>query len=174
MSKVLVINCGSSSVKYQLFNMADRSRLLCKGMVERISQPNSYLLHSKGKLRFKKSLFIKNHSQAISIIVEVLEDKKFGLIKDYSDIYGIGHRVVHGGEEFRKPIFLNDSVVKRLSKYDELAPLHNPPNITGIKVCRKLFPGIRQVAIFDTAFYGSVPEYAYMYAIPYRYYKKHL
>ncbi len=174
MSRVLVINSGSSSVKFQLFEMKPKGFLLCKGLVERIGERNSYFFYQKKGVNLKRSLDVKNHKQAISLIIAILKDKKAGVIKELSDIFGVGHRVVHGGEEFSKPCIISEKILKRLSKYNELAPLHNPPNLTGIKVCMELLSGIAQVAVFDTAFYHTIPEYAYIYAIPYRFYKKYL
>jgi len=173
-SKVLVINSGSSSVKFQLFEMGKKNLLLCKGQVEKIGKRYSFLLYKKKDFEIKRSLYIKNHKAAIALIIAILKDKTLGIIRDISDIYGIGHRVVHGGEEFRRPCIINDRIITRLSKYNELAPLHNPPNITGIKVCKELFSEIPQVAVFDTAFYHTIPEYAYLYAIPYKFYKRYL
>jgi acetate kinase len=172
-SKVLVLNSGSSSVKYQLFEMGKKNLLLCKGLIERIGDRPSYFLYQRGDFNIRRSLFIRNHRQAIALIIAGLKDTNSGVIKDISDISGIGHRVVHGGEEFRKPCLINNQILNRLSRYNELAPLHNPPNITGIRICRELFPSIAQVAIFDTAFYHTIPPYAYMYALPYKFYKKY-
>lgn len=174
MSKILVINSGSSSVKFQLFEMNAQSLLLCKGLVERIGERHSYFFCQKKGVNIKKSLDVKNHKQAISLIIATLKDKKTGVIKELTDIFGVGHRVVHGGEEFSKPCIINKKILKRLSRYNELAPLHNPSNLTGIKVCMELLFGIPQVAVFDTAFYRTIPEYAYIYAIPYKFYKKYL
>ncbi len=173
MSKVLVLNSGSSSVKYQLFEMGKKNLLLCKGLIERIGDSSSYFSYQRGDLNIRRSLLIRNHRQAIALIIAGLKDAKSGVIKDISDISGIGHRVVHGGEEFRKPCLINNQILNRFSRYNELAPLHNPPNITGIRVCKELFPSIAQVAVFDTAFYHTIPPHAYMYALPYKFYKKY-
>ncbi|MFH0839276.1 MAG: acetate kinase [Candidatus Omnitrophota bacterium] len=175
MSKILVVNSGSSSVKFQLFEMKARAHyLLCKGMAERIGEQSSYVVYQKANHTIRRSVYIKNHRQAIGYLVAMLQDTKIGVIEDINVIQGIGHRVVHGGEEFKAPCIIHPAVIKRLTKYIELAPLHNPPNIEGIKVCHELFPELPQVAVFDTSFYHTIPDYAYMYALPYRFYKKHL
>ncbi|MBL7155853.1 MAG: acetate kinase [Candidatus Omnitrophica bacterium] len=154
---ILVINCGSSSAKYQLFNM-NFGKALAKGVIERIGQKNSGC---------------KNHYRAIALIKEKLLSGRKPILKSVGDIIGIGHRVVHGGESFSEAVIIKKPVIKSIEKMIELAPLHNPPALSGIKACSKLFPGIRQVAVFDTAFHQSIPPHAYIYGIPFGFYKKY-
>lgn len=157
---ILVINCGSSSVKYQLFGK-DTKKLLAKGIVERIGEKRSRC---------------KNYYQAIALIKEKLLSSgpgKKSSLKSIGEIKGIGHRVVHGGEKFDKATRIGKSVMKSLEKMNELAPLHNPLSLEGIRACEDYFPGIPQVAVFDTAFHRSMPDYAYIYGIPFGFYKKY-
>jgi len=169
--KILVINSGSSSIKYQFFNTKS-PKPLCKGMIERIGSGDSILKHQKGT---KKPAAIKadapDHGKAIKYIFNMLKDPVSGVIGSYSEISGIGHRVVHGDEVFTKPTIINHKVVKTVEKFNELAPLHNPPALSSIRACRKFVKGIPQVAIFDTAFHQTIPPHAYIYGIPYRFYK---
>ena len=153
---ILVINCGSSSAKYQLFDIK-RKKVLAKGVIERIGE---------------KGVKCKDHHEAIGFIKKTLLAKK-GPVKSIEDIKGIGHRVVHGGEEFRGSVVINKRVLKSIAKFSELAPLHNPPSLEGIKACAHHFPGTRQVAVFDTAFHHSMPPRAYIYGIPFKFYKKY-
>jgi len=150
--KVLVINCGSSSAKYELFNMRD-CRAITEGKIERIVKYSDY-------------------ARAIREIKDKLFKPGRHAIKSLSEIAGIGHRVVHGGEEFKDSTLITGKVIKSIDKFSELAPLHNPPSLAGIKACLKIFPGIPQVAVFDTAFHQSMPRYSYIYGIPYEFYKK--
>jgi len=171
--KVLVVNSGSSSIKYQLFNMADDS-VLAKGLVERIGITNSIVNH----FPFKKDPVIihqdvSNHKVGIKLMMDALLHPDYGAIKDISEISAVGHRVVHGGEKFSGSVLLTDEVMKVLRECIELAPLHNPPNILGIEVCKELMPGIPQVGVFDTAFHQTIPEHAYLYGIPYKFYQKY-
>lgn len=153
--KILVINCGSSSIKYKLFDFP-KATLINKGLIEKIGEGNSP---------------VKNHTQGINTLFsKLLSDN---VIKDVRDISAIGHRVVHGGETFCLPCLINDSVIKKIKECAKLAPLHNPANLAGILGCRKYHSSIPQVAVFDTAFHQSIPEYAYMYALPQQYYKKY-
>ena len=154
---VLVINCGSSSAKYQLFNIGSK-KPLAKGLIERIGQ---------------KGASCKDHYQAIKLIRDKLLSKRGAYIKCVSEIKGIGHRVVHGGEAFGEAVIINKSVLKSVEKASELAPLHNPPSLAGIKACKRYFPGIPEVAVFDTAFHQSMPPEAYIYGIPFGFYKKY-
>ena len=153
---ILVINCGSSSAKYQLFDIR-RYRSLAKGLIERIGQDGH----------------CKNHYDAISMIVGQLTDKKRGVIKSKDEIDGIGHRVVHGGEECKSSTLITDKVIASIEKYSELAPLHNPPSLLGIKACLDILKGIPQVAVFDTSFHQTMPQRAFLYGLPYKYYKKY-
>ncbi len=172
--KVLVLNCGSSSLKYQLFNMEDES-VLAKGLVQRIGIDNAYLEHRPGEEAPKVTIEddIPNHTRAIQLVIEALLHNEHGVIKDMTEINAVGHRVVHGGEAFAGSVFITDEVIKALEANVELAPLHNPPNIVGVKVCEELMPGVPQAGVFDTAFHQTMKPYVYLYGIPYEYYKEH-
>ena len=154
---VLVINCGSSSAKYQLFD-ADRKVSLSKGTIERIGQYGS---------------LCPNHHAAIKIIVDRLTDKKTGVIDSAAEIGGVGHRVVHGGEEFKESTLITKKVITSIEKYSALAPLHNPPSLSGIRACQEILKGVPQVAVFDTSFHQTMPEAAFLYGLPLEYYKKY-
>ncbi len=171
--KILVINAGSSSLKYQLISM-DNEEVLAKGIVERIGIDGSVLKHSaKGR---EKAVFEKplnNHTEAIGMVLEKLVDDEHGVIKDMNEITAIGHRVVHGGEKFSGSVIIDDAVMEALKENIDLAPLHNPANIMGIKACKEIMPDKVQVGVFDTAFHQTMPEKAYLYGIPYRYYREH-
>ena len=170
---ILVINCGSSSAKYQLFDVA-KQRSLAKGVVERIGHSNSDLRHQlDGKGGFEKRIACRDHRAAIKIIVDVLTDERTGVIASKDDIDGIGHRVVHGGEEFKESTLLTGKVVRSIEKYSELAPLHNPPSLSGIKACSEILKGIPQVAVFDTSFHQTMPQSAFIYGLPFKYYKRY-
>ncbi len=171
--KILVLNCGSSSIKYQFFSLVDNS-LIAKGIVEKIGMKGSFLKHEKEdgqKVMFKGE--IMDHKIGIEYILGVLSSSKHGCIKSLEEINAVGHRVVHGGELFTESKLVSDEVIQALEKYTELAPLHNPPNLKGIYALQSLIPSIPQGAIFDTAFHTSMPKHAYMYAIPYALYKKY-
>ena len=169
---ILVINCGSSSAKYQLFD-AVKERSLAKGIVERIGGKESLLKHQRDGGVFEKKVVCRDHDVAIGIIADILTDPVYGVIKSRGEICGIGHRVVHGGEEFTKSALINRKVVASIEKYSELAPLHNPPALHGIRACVKIFKSVRQVAVFDTSFHHTMTETAYLYGIPYKYYEKY-
>jgi len=171
--KVLVVNSGSSSIKYRLFDMADES-LLAKGLVERIGISGSLITHyPTGKDIMKKEIDIPDHRRGIELVVDALLNNNHGVIEDISEISAVGHRVVHGGEKYSGSVLINQDVMETLNKYIELAPLHNPPNILGIKVCQELLPDTPQVGVFDTAFHQTIPEKAYLYGLPYHYYEKY-
>lgn len=171
--KVLVVNSGSSSIKYQLFDMTDES-VLAKGLVERIGIPNSIINHyPSGREPVIIHQDIPNHKIGIKLAMDALLHPEYGVIKDVSEISAVGHRVVHAGEKFSGSVLLADEVMDALKECIELAPLHNPPNILGIEVCKELIPGVPQVGVFDTAFHQTIPECAYLYGIPYKYYKKY-
>jgi acetate kinase len=170
--KILVINSGSSSIKYQLFD-TKKSFSLCRGIVERIGTKKSILTHQKDTKPFACSVHAPDHHQAIKHIFDIITHPKLGVIKSHSQIAGIGHRVVHGAEAFRQPTIITNNVLNAIKKFSELAPLHNPPAILGIDACRKFSKSIPQVAIFDTAFHQTMPAKAYMYGIPYNFYKKY-
>ena len=167
--KVLVINCGSSSLKYRLINM-DNEESLAQGLVERIALDGSSLTQSvNGKQYIIKEL-IKDHKDAIKLIIEALLDVKHGIIKNLSEIGAVGHRVVHGGEKYAKSVIINEEVMKGLEECIKLAPLHNPANMDGINACSILMPDTTMVAVFDTAFHQTMPEFAYIYPLPYKFY----
>ena len=171
--KVLIVNSGSSSIKYRLFNMTDES-LLAKGLVERIGIKGSIINHyPTSKDELKKETDIPDHRKGIELVINALLDKKHGVIKDVSEISAIGHRVVHGCEKYSGSVLLNKDVIDVLNEFIDLAPLHNPPNILGIKVCQELLPKAPQVGVFDTAFHQTLPEHAYLYGLPYHYYEKY-
>ncbi len=171
--KIIVLNCGSSSVKYQLFEMATK-KVIAKGLVEKIGMKGSLLNHVKqngDKVRLEGEIL--DHQTGIEYILGVLISKKHGCISDLSEINAVGHRVVHGAEKFKTSVFIDDSVIDELEKCSDLAPLHNPPNLKGIYAMQMLIPKVPQVAVFDTAFHQTMPKHAFMYAIPYALYKKY-
>jgi acetate kinase len=170
---VLVINCGSSSLKYQLFNMADE-KVLAKGLVERIGLEGAKLSHRpQDKDRYEIVTEIENHEKAIKLVLEALVDKEHGVIESMDEIRAVGHRVVHGGEDFSGSVLIDDLVMKALNDNISLAPLHNPPNIMGIEACKKLMPNTPQVGVFDTAFHQTIPKHTFLYGLPYEYYEKY-
>jgi len=171
--KVLVLNSGSSSLKYQLFDMEDE-RVLAKGLVERIGIADSVLeqeTHQGKEIVIERD--IPDHATGIKMVIESLLDKDNGVLSSMDEIHAVGHRVVHGGEKFAQSTLIDNEVINEIEVVSELAPLHNPANLTGIKVCEKLLPGKPQVAVFDTAFHQTMPRKAYLYALPYEYYEKH-
>ncbi|HHX23662.1 MAG TPA: acetate kinase [Thermoanaerobacterales bacterium] len=171
--KVLVINCGSSSLKYQLFNMEDKS-VMTKGLVERIGLDVGMLKHqpiNKDKVEISEK--IPNHKVAVKMMLNALLDEKHGVIKDASEIAAVGHRVVHGAEKFSGSVVITDEVMDVLKECVSIAPLHNPPNIIGIEAARELLPNVPMVGVFDTAFHQTMPKHAYMYGVPYELYEKY-
>lgn len=172
--KVLVVNCGSSSLKYQVLDMKTEA-LLCKGLVERIGLEGSVLKHEKEGMDDKHvvEVSMKDHKDAIGNVLKLITDAEVGVAKDMSEIQAVGHRVVHAGEKYSSSVVINDEVMKAIEECVDLAPLHNPPNILGIKACQELMPKTPMVAVFDTAFHQTMPEEAYIYAIPYEYYEKY-
>ena len=171
--KVLVINCGSSSLKYQLFNMKDKS-VLAKGLVERIGLEMGMLKHmpiDKDKVEISEK--IPNHRVAVKMMLDALLDENHGVVKDISEISAVGHRVVHGGEKFSDSIKITDEVMNVIKECAAVAPLHNPPNIIGIEAARELLPDVPMVGVFDTAFHQTMPKHAYMYGLPYEMYEKY-
>lgn len=169
--EILVVNAGSSSLKYQLIEMKNES-VLAKGVCERIGQEHSVLVH-KGSKEVRIEAPMPTHSEAIKLVLDALVHKEYGVIKSMTDIAAVGHRVLHGGEEFKESVKIDDDVLKRIESNIDLGPLHMPPNIMGIKACREAMPHAPQVAVFDTTFHSTMPDYAYMYAIPYEDYKKY-
>jgi acetate kinase len=171
---VLVLNCGSSSIKYQLFKMSDGCEMLAKGLLERIGLNESILTHKPiGCDPYKVITDIPDHTTGINMVMEVLCDPKCGVIKNVNEIKAVGHRVVNGGENYKESVLIDNDVKKDIETCIELAPLHNPANLKGILSVEKLIPGVPQVAVFDTSFHQTMPDYAYMYAIPYEYYEKY-
>jgi acetate kinase len=172
--KILVINSGSSSIKYKLFDMP-ASTVLVAGMIEKIGEAESTINHNLPSRDLEKSenLNIANHQQGFDKILSLLTDQEYGVIKDSGDIDAVGHRVVHGGEKFNAPIIIDDEVKKQIDTLSFLAPLHNPPNLLGIEVATEFFKGVPQVAVFDTAFHQSMPASSYRYAIPKWLYQDH-
>lgn len=171
--KILVINCGSSSLKYQLLDM-DTQTPVAKGLVERIGLPGAVLTHRPAD--GEKEIItaeIPNHTVAIKLVLDALVNPEYGVVKSLDEIGSVGHRVVHGGEKFASSVLINDEVMQAIEECIELAPLHNPPNIAGIEACQKLMPGIPQVAVFDTAFHQTMPPHAYLYGLPYELYEKY-
>lgn len=170
--KVLVLNCGSSSLKYQFLNMEDES-VLAIGLCERIGIEGSVIKHSAGGVDFKLESNMKNHTDAVKLVMEALLDKDHGVIKSIEEINAVGHRVVHGGEKFTSSAIITEEVKKAIDECSAIAPLHNPPNLIGIEACETLMPNVKQVAVFDTAFHQTMPEKAFLYAIPYELYEKY-
>ena len=173
---ILVLNCGSSSLKYQLLDMKSEEvyDLLAKGLVERIGMETGCLKHqATGKEKFEKEMPIENHTVGIKAVLEALLDKEHGVLTTLEDIEAVGHRVVHGAEEFVCSQLITDKVVAQLEKCSVFAPLHNPANILGIKAVSAVLPAVPQVGVFDTAFHQTMPAYAYMYGLPYEYYEKY-
>ena len=170
---VLVINCGSSSLKYQLIE-TDSEEVLAKGLCERIGIDGSAITHTpKGGDKVTTTVLMKDHTDAVKLVIEKLTDDKVGVIRSLSEIDAVGHRVVHGGEKFASSVVINDEVMAAIAECNDLAPLHNPANIIGINACREVMPGVPMVAVFDTAFHQTMPDKAYMYGIPYEYYEKY-
>lgn len=170
--KILVINSGSSSLKYQLFDMATEMSLT-RGLIERIGEAQSGIHSYVPRCRsLSEKVDAPNHEAALSHMIKRLTDSQCGVIQSPEEIDALGHRVVHGGEEFVNPTEINDEVITKLEKFSHLAPLHNPANLVGIYAARKLFPNVPHVAIFDTAFHQTIPPYAFLYGIPYRFYEQ--
>lgn len=171
--KILVINCGSSSLKYQLIDMKTEE-LMAKGLVERIGIEGSRIKHETiGKEKKTIETPMQDHKRALELVMESLTNEEYGAIKSLDEIDAVGHRVVHGGEDFAQSVIIDEKVLKGIEDNVEIAPLHNPPNIMGIKACQRLLPNVKQVAVFDTAFHQTMPAESYIYALPYEYYEKY-
>lgn len=168
---VLVVNCGSSSLKYQLVNM-DNEEVMAKGLVEKIGLTDSQLTHKWNGQKKEIKQSIPDHQVAVKLVLDILTDAECGVIKSMDAIDAVGHRVVHGGEEFAASTLITDEVMKALEKCSAMAPLHNPPNIIGINACKAIMPGVPQVGVFDTAFHQTMPAKAFMYGLPYELYKE--
>ena len=171
--KILVINAGSSSLKYQLIDMADES-VIAKGLVERIGIAGSMLTHKYGDdQKYEIAREIPDHTAAMHLVIEALLDKRHGVLSSINEIGAVGHRVLHGGEKFSASILIDKAVEDAIEEYIPLGPLHNPANLMGIRACQAVMPKTPQVAVFDTAFHQTMPPKAYMYGMPYEYYEKH-
>ncbi len=169
---VLVINCGSSSLKYQFIN-SDTEEVMAKGLCERIGIDGSQITYQpKGGDKEVTVTPMPDHTVAVQLVIDALTNAQTGVVKSLSDIDAVGHRIVHGGEKFASSVVINDEVVKAIEECNDLAPLHNPANLIGINACKKLMPNVPMVAVFDTAFHQTMPPKAYLYGIPYEYYEK--
>lgn len=168
--KILVINCGSSSLKYQLFDM-DNEEVLVKGLVERIGIDGSRLKQEKGDDEYIIEEDMKDHTEAVKHVFDAITDKENGVISDLSEIDAVGHRFVHGGEKITKSVVIDDEVKEAVKEYSKFAPLHNPANMMGLEACEKLLPNVKNVAVFDTAFHQTMPEENFLYGIDYKYYE---
>jgi len=171
--KIFVLNCGSSSIKYQLFNIENKE-ILTKGIVEKIGLKGSFIKNKRNDgdtVNYK--IEIPDHQEGIKHILSILTDKSHGSLRSLNEIDAIGHRVVHGGEKFNSSVLITDEVIEKMEECIELAPLHNPPNLKGIYSMKNILPGIPQVGVFDTAYHQTMPAKSYMYAIPYSLYEKH-
>ena len=169
---VLVINCGSSSLKYQLIN-SDTEAVLAKGLCERIVIDGRLVYQNAGCDKEVTEAAMRTHKEAIQMVLDALTNDKTGAIKSLKEIEAVGHRVVHGGEKFASSVVINDEVIKAVEECNDLAPLHNPANLIGINVCKELMPGVPMVAVFDTAFHQTMPAKAYLYGLPIEYYEKY-
>jgi acetate kinase len=171
--KILVINCGSSSLKYQVLNM-DGEILMAKGLVERIGMDGSVITHEKiGEDKWVNEVPMESHKEAIKQVLDAIVDPDHGVLSDMSELGAVGHRVVHAGEKFASSVMITPEVMAALEECTDLAPLHNPPNILGIEACQELMPNTPMVGVFDTAFHQTMPPESFIYAIPYEMYTKH-
>ena len=173
--KILVLNCGSSSIKYQLLEMenANSSHLLAKGLLERIGLEMGEFTHKYNGEKYYEQLPIPNHTEGIKLVLKALVDPKMGVIKDLKEINAVGHRVAHGGELFPKSVLIDQKVIDGIQSLTDLAPLHNPGSLQGIHAMEEVLPGIPMAAVFDTSFHSTMPPEAYLYAVPYEYYEKY-
>ena len=169
---VLVINCGSSSLKYQLIN-SDTEEVLAKGLCERIGIAGRLVYQKAGCDKEITEASMPTHKEAIQMVLDALTNDKTGAIASLKEVNAIGHRVVHGGEKFASSAVITDEMIKAVEECNDLAPLHNPANLIGIRACQELMPNVPMVAVFDTAFHQTMPDYAYLYAIPYKYFEKY-
>ena len=170
--KILVVNCGSSSLKYQLIDM-DTEVVMAKGNYEKIGIPGSFLTHKVNGKKIRTDNNVKNHEEAIAIVLAQLTHPEYGVVKNVNEIDAIGHRIVHGGEKFTKSVIVDDDVVKGIEDAIKFAPLHNPAHLQGIYACQNKMPGKPNVVVFDTAFHQTMPQEAYIYNVPYEYYEKY-
>ncbi len=171
--KILVINCGSSSLKFQLID-SETEAVIAKGLCERIGIEGSRLVYSPSGMEKQETVTpMKDHKEAVSLVLGALTDEKTGVLKSLSEIDAVGHRLVHGGEKFASSTLINEEVIAAITECNDLAPLHNPANLIGIRACQELMPNVPQAGVFDTAFHQTMPEEAYLYGIPYEYYEKY-
>src|SRR6185369_8569594 len=170
---ILALNCGSSSVKYQLFDW-QKKVVVAKGMVERVVVGDSFILHEvPGRETYREDRDCPDHKHAVDLILRTLTSPEHGVLKDIKQISAVGHRVVHGGERFTKSVLIDADVLDAVTEVQHLAPLHNPPNISGIEGAKAVLPDVPHVAIFDTAFHQTMPQEAYLYPLPFEWYEKH-
>lgn len=170
---ILVINCGSSSLKYQLID-SDSEKVLAKGLCERIGIDGSAITHQPaGGEKVTTKADMPNHTAAVKYVIEKLVDPEVGVVKSLDEIGAVGHRIVHGGEKFASSVVIDDEVIKAVEECNDLAPLHNPANLIGINSCREIMPNVPMVAVFDTAFHQTMPKEAYLYGLPFEYYEKY-
>ena len=170
---ILALNCGSSSVKYQLYDWS-KKEVIAKGMVERVTIGDSFIIHEvPGRETYREEYECPDHKVAIHLIIKTLADKKYGVVEEITQISAVGHRVVHGGEKFNCSVVITEEVLDAIKEVQHLAPLHNPPNISGIEAAQSVLPDVPHIGIFDTAFHQTLPEYAYMYPVPYEWYEKY-
>jgi len=167
---ILVINCGSSSIKFTLFQV-DTNAVMAKGIIERIGVKGTHLFYETfNGVSLEKDVDVMNTKSAVKLIISLLEDEETGVIRSINEIASVGHRVVHGGEKIKQPVMITREIKNIIKEYYDLAPLHNPPNLNGINACEDILPGVPQIAVFDTAFHSSIPEHAFLYGLPYRLY----
>ena len=170
--KVLVLNCGSSSLKYQVINM-ETEETMCSGNFERIGSKKSFLTHKVNGQKIKLEEHVKDHAEALEHVMAQVTHEEYGIIKDLSEIDAIGHRIVQGGDRYSHSVLVDDKVIKDIQELASLAPLHNPPALLGIDACKKVMPGTPMAVVFDTAFHQTLPKHRYIYPIPYEYYEKY-
>ena len=170
--KILVVNCGSSSIKYQLIDM-ENEELMAKGYLEKIGLSDSFLTHTVNGEKHRIEQKIDNHEQGIKLVLEQLTNSKYGVIKELNEIEAVGHRVLHGGEKLSDSVLITDEVIEVIRECIPLGPLHNPAQLKGIEACKAVMNGVPMVAVFDTAFHQTLPKMAYLYALPYEYYEKY-
>ncbi len=171
--KILVLNCGSSSIKYQLVDMANNAQVMAKGLLERIGLEMGEFTHKYNGEKHYEQLPIPDHTAGIKIVLNALIDPKMGVIKDFKEIGAVGNRIAHGGESFDCSVVVTDEVIEKIKALTPLAPLHTPGNLAGIYAMREVLPGVPQVAVFDTAFHSTLPPQSYLYGLPYEYYEKY-
>ncbi len=171
--KILVLNCGSSSIKYQLVDMANNAAVMAKGLLERIGLEMGEFTHKFNGEKHYEQLPIPNHTEGIKIVLKALTDPKIGVIKDLKEIGAVGNRVAHGGEIFKDSALVTDKVIEQIKSLEHLAPLHTPGNLAGIYAMREVLPGVPQAVVFDTAFHSTLPPKSYLYGLPYEYYEKY-